>query len=82
MKLLLCEHDSRMKSFVMTLSLSILILISAKAQECVTSPVITCPQTFFGCGSDDITPEAIGFATAVPGIVTVQNLSSLMKTRY
>ena len=56
-----------MKSFVMTLSLSILILISAKAQECVTSPVITCPQTFFGCGSDDITPEAIGFATAVPG---------------
>ncbi len=67
MKLLHCDNDSRLKSFVMTLSLSVIILISAKAQECVTSPVITCPMTYFGCGSDDITPEAIGFATALPG---------------
>ncbi len=67
MKLLLCDNDSRMKSFMMTLSLSVIILISAKAQECVTSPVITCPPAYFGCASSDITPEVIGFATAVPG---------------
>ena len=38
-----------------------------RAQDCVTSPVITCPSIYFGCFGDDISPESLGFATAVPG---------------
>ena len=37
------------------------------AQDCITSPVITCPPIFYGCFGDDISPQSIGFATAVPG---------------
>lgn len=34
---------------------------------CNTSPVITCPQNYFGCPGDDVDPNNTGFATAVPG---------------
>ena len=34
---------------------------------CNRSPVITCPQNFFGCLGDDTSPEAVGTATAVAG---------------
>ncbi len=35
--------------------------------QCNTSPVITCPQNYFGCPSESIDPSNTGFATAVPG---------------
>ena len=37
------------------------------AQNCLTSPVITCPPIYNGCIQDDISPESLGFATALPG---------------
>jgi len=37
------------------------------AQDCNTSPVITCPANYFGCPGDDTDPSNTGFATAVPG---------------
>ena len=37
--------------------------------ECNTSPVITCPQNYFGCPGDDMSPDITGYATAVPGEV-------------
>ncbi len=37
------------------------------ALTCNRSPVITCPQNYFGCQGDDTTPDAVGWATAVAG---------------
>lgn len=37
------------------------------AQECNTSPVITCPQNYFGCPGDPTDPGNTGYATAAPG---------------
>jgi len=34
---------------------------------CNRSPVITCPQNFFGCLGDDTSPASVGSATAVAG---------------
>lgn len=41
--------------------------MNGQTDECLTSPVISCPSIYFGCTADDLSPEAIGFATAVPG---------------
>jgi len=35
--------------------------------DCNTAPVITCPSTYFGCPSEDTTPNITGYATAVAG---------------
>ena len=34
---------------------------------CNRSPVITCPQNYFGCAGDSTNPDDVGWATAVPG---------------
>ena len=34
---------------------------------CNTSPVIICPQNYFGCPGDNISPDMTGFATATAG---------------
>ncbi len=46
---------------------ALLVLFSQKSsgQDCLTSPVISCPATFFGCPDSDIRPSVIGFASAI-----------------
>lgn len=61
---------SAVKSFCMFAMISFVICASSvfiTAQDCITSPVITCPPIFFGCISDDTSPDALGYATAIPG---------------
>ncbi len=54
------------KIFTPILALVLYISLSMPliSQECLTSPIISCPSTFYGCPDSDISPEKIGFATA------------------
>ena len=56
---------------VMYLTIFSTSLIAGDSAEhfntCNRSPVITCPQNFFGCLGDDTSPASVGSATAVAG---------------
>ncbi len=70
MKLLQSSTYQGRKTWFSLLALLALMMVGKSditAQDCITSPVITCPPIFYGCFGDDISPESIGFATAVPG---------------
>lgn len=70
MRLLQTSSYSGRKTWFSLLALLAFMTIGKSnitAQDCITSPVITCPPIFYGCLGDDISPASIGFATAVPG---------------
>ncbi len=70
---LLCidKVTNSMLTLVLLLSLSSTQLYSINESyfdfDCNRSPVITCPQNYFGCEGDSSSPDDIGWATAVAG---------------
>jgi len=76
MKTLLQIVSVPMMYLTITLAFSTLCLASANNKEnndkepcmdCLTSPLLFCPSTYFGCPDDNIDPSLTGTPIALPG---------------